>query len=85
MEVIAVSTNRYIVDLTISSDEFRRLYTGSANSVVVRDRVSGKRVRFPANGLRQFVLPDGVHGRFELQVDANNKLIDIQRFDTAHD
>ncbi len=70
---------RYVVDLAISADEFRRLYTGSANTVVTRDRVSGKTVRFPANALRNFVTPAGVFGSYELQVTSENRLVNIQR------
>lgn len=73
--------NRYVVDLAISADEFKRLYAGTATTVVARDRISGKTVRFPASRLRSFVTPAGVFGRFELQVDADNRLQHIQMED----
>ena len=69
---------RYVVDLAISADEFQRLYAGTANTVIARDRISGKTVRFPASRLRRFVTPAGVFGRFELQVDGANRLQHIQ-------
>lgn len=74
-----MSNTRYVVELGISADELRRLYAGTANTVVARDQISGKTVRFPASNLRDFVSPAGVFGRFELQVDENNRLQDISR------
>jgi len=71
--------NRYVVELAISADELLRLYAGTANTVVTRDRVSGRTVRFPAANLRPFVTPEGVFGRFELRVDADNRLQEIHR------
>jgi len=72
-----MSQDRFVVELAIPADEFRRLYEGSANTVVARDRISGRSVRFPASRLRDFVTPAGVYGRFELQVDADSRLVQI--------
>lgn len=74
---------RYVVDLAIPADELRRLYAGTANTVVARDRVSGLSVRFPASRLRAFVTPAGVFGRFELQVDADNRLVEIRAVESG--
>ena len=74
-----MSRTRYVVSLNIPADEFRRLYEGSANTVVSRDQVSGKTVRFPANVLRPFVTRGGIFGRFEISVDADNRLQDIRQ------
>ncbi|MBT8422403.1 MAG: DUF2835 domain-containing protein [Gammaproteobacteria bacterium] len=71
--------NRFVVSLQIPADEFRRLYEGSANTVVSRDQVTGRSVRFPANVLRQFVESGGVFGRFEIETDADNRLQTIRR------
>lgn len=69
---------RYIVELAISADELRRLYAGTANIVIARDRISGHTVRFPAGNLRPFVTAAGVFGQFELRVDGANRLQDIR-------
>ena len=74
---------RYVVELAISAEEIRRLYEGTANVVVARDRLSGRTVRFPANRLRPFVSEAGVYGRFELEVDAENRLLNIGRQETT--
>lgn len=65
--------------LNIPADEFRRLYEGSANTVVSRDQVSGKTERFPANVLRQFVTGGCVFDRFEISVGTDNRLQDIRK------
>jgi len=47
--------------------------------VVARDQLSGRTVRFPANRLRSFVTHEGVQGRFELIVGADNRLLELRR------
>jgi hypothetical protein len=68
----------FVVDLSISAVEYRRMYRGDAQQVLAQDR-QGRRIRFPAASLRPFVARDGVHGVFVLRVDARNRLIDIRR------
>lgn len=68
----------FVIDLAISSDEFIRLYQGTARAVVARAR-NGQSVQFPANALTRFVLHDGVHGSFRLVIDTRNKLQSIER------
>lgn len=76
-----MNTERYVVELAIPATEFRRLYEGAANTVLARDRVSGRSVRFPASSLRRFVSADGVFGCFELIVDADNRLQNMRRLE----
>ncbi len=64
--------------LDISSDEYLRYYQGSAHSVVAVSE-DGRRVRFPASNLRPFVTREGVHGRFELLLDSDNRLLELRR------
>jgi len=66
--------------LDISQEEYLRNYRGSAHSVQVQSE-DGRSVRFPAVNLRQFVNADGVQGKFEMELDENNSLIDIRRLD----
>lgn len=68
---------RYVVDLAIPAAELLRYYRGGASAVLAHDR-HGRRVRFPAAALRPFVAPAGVHGRFELEVDAHSRLLSIR-------
>jgi len=68
----------YTVTLHISADAYQRLYRGEARNVVARDS-EGRRVQFPALALRRFVTAEGIHGVFLIRVDANHRLVDIQR------
>ncbi|MHA7878321.1 MAG: DUF2835 domain-containing protein [Saccharospirillum sp.] len=67
-----------IIDLHISADEFLRHYQGAAKQVACQAR-DGRSVRFPTNILQRFVRHDGIHGTFRIDIDENNKLIDVQQ------
>ena len=54
------------------------MYRGEARNVVALD-TQGRRVQFPALSLRKFVTAEGVSGKFVIRVDADNRLVDIQR------
>jgi hypothetical protein len=63
--------------LSVSPTELQRYYRGEAQSVVVLSD-KGLRLQFPARLLRQFVKPEGVYGRFEIEYDPQGKLIEIR-------
>lgn len=67
-----------IVSLSISTEEFQRLYEGSAKTVFARS-IDGRSIRFPAGILRQFVLHNGVRGTFQINFDDDNRFQAIQR------
>jgi len=70
--------SRIRFSLNLSADEYLHFYKGYARAVsVVAD--DGRRIEIPAASFRQFVGQDGVKGRFELRLDGNNKLVDIER------
>jgi len=69
---------RVIVHLTISADEFQRLYQGTAKEVLAYS-TEGLRVRFPAGILRPFVLHSGVNGVFQIDFDDDNRFKAIKR------
>lgn len=64
--------------LHMSADDYLAYYQGAAKDVTVRAE-DGRRVKFPAGALQAFITHDGIHGRFELRFDANNKLIGLLR------
>lgn len=68
---------RYEVDLCIPAAELLRYYRGAASAVVTTDRY-GRRIRFPAASLRPFITRTGVHGRFRLSVDDDNRLRQVE-------
>ena len=69
---------RYRVCLDISGPRLAAYYRGSAHWVLATSDC-GVTVQFRADHLRRFVGRDGVHGRFELAVDRQQRLVRIER------
>jgi len=67
-----------IVDISISPDEWIKLYQGVAVDVRTQSR-DGRSVRFPARILSQFYLQDGVRGSFRILFDDSGKFSSIER------
>lgn len=66
------------IDIRITSEEFMKLYEGSAKNAngVARD---GRRIQFPANILRPFLMHTGISGSFEIEFDEQMKFTSIRR------
>lgn len=64
--------------LHLSAEEYLQYYEGVAKSIQVRS-CSGKTIQFPAEKMREFVLRDGVHGTFIMQLDNKNKFLSLQK------
>jgi hypothetical protein len=64
--------------LNLSAEHYLRFYRGQASrvSVIAED---GRRIEFPAIALRPFVTALGVRGDFQLIVDADNRLLRLER------
>jgi hypothetical protein len=62
----------------MSYAECQDMYLDQIRYVVVRTHL-GKTLRLPKENLRQFLLPSGIHGRFELTTDDNNKIKSLKR------
>lgn len=69
---------QYYFSLRISQQEFFKYYQGSADGVVVLSEC-GRRLRFPARRLRPFLTYKGIHGRFCLSVDSDNRFVSMQQ------
>jgi uncharacterized membrane protein affecting hemolysin expression len=65
------------VQIVIGAEEFQRIYAGVNGVTAIAD--DGRRIRFPANILRPFVLHDGIRGHFRITFDADNKFSSIER------
>jgi len=68
----------YSVTLEIDAEAYQRMYAGQARNVLARDS-QGHSIQFPAAALRRFVTHDGVQGVFLIEVDADNRLVEIRR------
>ena len=70
--------HQIIVDISISPDEWIKLYQGVATDVHTTAR-DGRSVRFPGRILSRFYLQDGVRGSFRIQFDDSGKFSSIER------
>lgn len=67
-----------IVDVSITPEEWIKLYQGVATDVRTTAR-DGRSVRFPARILSRFFLKDGIEGSFLILFDDAGKFVTIQR------
>ena len=65
-------------NLHLSAEEYLQYYEGIAQAIQVRS-LCGKTIQFPADKMRQFVLKDGVHGTFIIQLDKDNKFLSVKQ------
>ena len=70
--------HQIIVDISISPDEWVKLYQGVATDVHTTAR-DGRSVRFPARILSRFYLQNGVRGSFRILFDDSGKFSSIER------
>lgn len=67
------------MDISISPEQWIKLYQGVATDVRTRAR-DGRSVCFPARILSRFYLRDGIHGSFQILFDDSGKFLSIERF-----
>ncbi|WP_353408178.1 DUF2835 domain-containing protein [Pseudoteredinibacter isoporae] len=73
-----MSKHFIVVDLSISPEEYQKLYRFAIKDVHARSR-DGRSVRFPVNVLRRFVGHNGVQGAFRIGFDHNHRLSSFER------
>lgn len=66
------------IDLAITAQEYLAHYQGVAREVVATCS-DGRKIRFPCNILQPFVTHSGIHGRFVIFFDKDNRFQDIRR------
>ncbi len=69
---------QYYFNVSISYQEFERVYRGGARSVLVTDH-TGKRIQIPALRFLPFLEPAGIVGRFVLTTDEQNKFVSLTK------
>lgn len=72
------SVHKLHIDINIPAQRYVQLYSGSVQDIYAVSR-EGVSVRFPGKNLNRFVTRDGICGTFEIQFDANNKLVKINK------
>ena len=68
----------YEFEIHLSAEEYLQYYQGVVRAIQVRSKC-GKRIQFAADKIRPFVLADGIHGTFKLQLGLNNKFLAIKK------
>lgn len=69
---------KYYFHLQISQQQYLQYYQGTANAVQVISEC-GQKIKFPAIRLRSFLTHNGIHGRFLLTLDSNNRFLNLQK------
>jgi len=67
-----------VVSLNISKTEYLKWYSGSATTVTAKTQ-QGVSINFPANILKPFITHYGVQGVFEIEFDADNRFVRVNR------
>ncbi len=70
--------HRYFFRLNISYSECAQVYQADIPSVILHSE-SGKRVQLASRHLRRFLTTSGIHGRFRLITDENNKFVSFEK------
>jgi len=68
----SMAINTYHFQLHLSRNQIAQYYQGTARDISVHAD-NGVLLRFAARHLRRFLTPKGVHGRFRLTTDHNNR------------
>ncbi|MCP4874522.1 MAG: DUF2835 domain-containing protein [Gammaproteobacteria bacterium] len=69
---------RFEFELALSASKTRSLYEGQARYILVASK-QGKKLQLPAANFRDYVSAAGIYGHFTVEIDANNKLVALQK------
>lgn len=68
----------YTFDINMSYAKCQDLYAQDIKFVIVHAH-SGERLQLPKDNFKRFLLPSGLSGAFKLTVNAQNKIISLQK------
>lgn len=68
----------YTFDIKMPYAECVDLYAQQIRFVIVQAH-TGEKVQLPKENLQKFLVPTGIHGRFELKVNSYNKIVYLQK------
>ncbi|MGD2119739.1 MAG: DUF2835 family protein [Chromatiales bacterium] len=71
-------TRKIRLRIDVDPEQYLEFYEGRKKHVYSIAE-NGQSVIFPANRLKPFVTREGIHGRFEISFDENNRFVDIVR------
>ncbi len=70
-------SRRFEFNLNLSADKIQRIYQGQARHILVYTD-NGTSLQLPAFNFRQYVTVCGIQGRFEVEIDDENKITQLK-------
>jgi len=71
-------TRQFEFNLSISAEQTERLYQGHARYIMVHS-IEGLKLQLPAQNFKKYVSGAGIQGQFRVKIDADNKIINLQK------
>ncbi|NCF35137.1 MAG: DUF2835 family protein [Gammaproteobacteria bacterium] len=62
----------------LTAEKTRAIYAGQARFILV-ETDQGLKLQLPAATFLEYVNADGIHVRFDVKIDANNKILALRR------
>ena len=65
-------------NMALSAKKTARIYEGMARYILVESE-SGLTLQLPAVNFREYVTANGIHGRFRVRIDTDNRIIALSK------
>ena len=62
--------------MNLSTEKVQRIYGGQVRYILVYTD-DGTSLQLPASNFRQYVTDHGIHGRFKVEIDESNKIVQL--------
>lgn len=69
---------KFEFSLNLPTEKVQRIYQGQARYILVYTD-EGLSLQLPAGNFRQYVTEQGIHGRFKVAIDDNNKIMQLTK------
>ncbi len=66
------------LNISLTAQQVKTIYEGQTRFILATSS-DGLKVQLPALNFRPFVTLNGIHGRFRVSVDANNKIRKLEK------
>ncbi|WP_432277180.1 DUF2835 family protein [Glaciecola petra] len=76
-----MKNTKYYFSVSMSYAECENLYHDQIQYLVVTS-TEGKRIQLPKQNMQKFVSLNGLHGMFVMEVDRNNKIKMINKYES---
>lgn len=69
---------KFEFEMALSAAETRSIYGGKSRYILV-ESAQGLKLQLPAVNFRSHVSAEGIQGKFSVEIDANNKIIALNK------